>query len=117
LQSDGKIVVSGSASGALRQTGSKFMNWHTRAVVSTRAPHGKRRRRRDPLSRARRRISDVPAAFNTTPYQLPSRGPRHSFRHAFATHLQRGGVAEDVRMRLTGHETKDHRAPLYAHGH
>jgi integrase len=31
----------------------------------------------------------------------------HSFRHAFATHLQRGGVPEDVRMRLTGHETKD----------
>jgi len=31
----------------------------------------------------------------------------HSFRHAFATHLQRGGVPEDLRMRLTGHETKE----------
>lgn len=31
----------------------------------------------------------------------------HSFRHAFATLLARAGVSEQVRMRLTGHETKD----------
>jgi integrase len=38
----------------------------------------------------------------------------HSFRHSFATLLQRVGVAEDIRMRLTGHETKDI-ARRYAH--
>lgn len=37
----------------------------------------------------------------------------HSFRHSLSTHLARAGVAEDVRMLLVGHESKEiHR--LYA---
>ncbi len=31
----------------------------------------------------------------------------HSFRHSFNSHLARAGVAEDVRQRLCGHESKE----------